>query len=58
MEKKVKFGIVGVGSRGLQAFSTMICKRSDAEIAAKLDAKRIADAEVVLQKDAGVMERL
>ena len=37
MEKKVKFGIVGVGSRGLQAFSTMICKRSDAEIAAFCD---------------------
>ncbi|MBO5790886.1 MAG: Gfo/Idh/MocA family oxidoreductase [Lentisphaeria bacterium] len=37
MEKKVKFGIVGVGSRGLQAFSTMICKRSDAEISAFCD---------------------
>ena len=37
MEKKVKFGIVGVGSRGLQAFSTMICRRSDAEIAAFCD---------------------
>ena len=31
---------------------------SDPEIAAKLDAKRIADAQVVLEKDAGVMEKL
>ena len=31
---------------------------SDAEIAAKLDAKRIADAKVVLEKDAGVMDKL
>ena len=31
---------------------------SDASLAAKLDAKRIADAQVVLQKDATVMEKL
>ena len=31
---------------------------SDPELAAKLDAKRIADAKVVLEKDAGVMEKL
>ena len=30
----------------------------DADLAAKLDAKRIADAKVVLEKDAGVMEKL
>ena len=31
---------------------------SDAEIAAKLDAKRVADAKTVLEKDAGVMDKL
>ena len=30
----------------------------DAELAAKLDAKRKTDAEAVLAKDAGIMERL
>ena len=37
MEKKVQFGIVGVGSRGLNAFSAMICKRDDAQVAAFCD---------------------
>ena len=37
MEKKVKFGVVGVGSRGLHAFSKMICDRTDAEVAAFCD---------------------
>ena len=37
MEKKVRFGVVGVGSRGLHAFSTMICQRNDAEVAAFCD---------------------
>ena len=31
---------------------------SDADIAAKLDAKRVSDAKIVLEKDAGVMEKL
>ena len=41
MEKKVKFGVVGVGSRGLHAFSTMICQRTDAEVAAFCDTNAI-----------------
>ena len=41
MEKKVKFGVVGVGSRGLGAFSTMICQRTDAEVAAFCDTNEI-----------------
>ena len=41
MEKKVKFGVVGVGSRGLSAFSTMICQRTDAEVAAFCDTNEI-----------------
>ena len=41
MSEKVKFGIVGAGSRGLNAFGTMICERSDAEVAAICDTNRI-----------------
>ena len=41
MEKKVKFGVVGVGSRGLNAFSKMICDRSDAEVVAFCDTNAI-----------------
>ena len=41
MEKKVKFGVVGVGSRGLHAFSKMICDRTDAEVAAFCDTNAI-----------------
>ena len=44
---------------GLDALlAAQILAVSDPEIAAKLDAKRIADAKAVLAKDAGVMERL
>ena len=44
---------------GLDALlAAQILAVSDADIAAKLDAKRIADAKVVLEKDAGVMEKL
>lgn len=41
MEKKVQFGVVGVGSRGLSAFSTMICSRKDAVVAAMCDTNPI-----------------
>ena len=41
MNKKVRFGIVGVGSRGLGAFGEMIVDRSDAEIVAMCDTNRI-----------------
>ena len=44
---------------GLDALlAAQILSVSDPEIAAKLDAKRIADAKVVLEKDAGVMDKL
>ena len=44
---------------GLDALlAAQILAVSDAEIAAKLDAKRIADAKIVLEKDAGVMDKL
>lgn len=46
------------GGANAALLAAQILAVSDAEIAAKLDAKRVADAEVVLQKDAGVMERL
>ena len=48
--------INGGGNAALLA--AQILAVEDEELAKKLDAKRIADAEVVLQKDAGVMERL
>ena len=41
MSEKVKFGIVGVGSRGLHAFGRMITARSDAEVTAMCDTNRI-----------------
>ncbi len=41
MSEKVRFGIVGVGSRGLHAFGRMICDRQDAEVAAMCDTNRI-----------------
>ena len=41
MSEKVRFGIVGVGSRGLHAFGRMICDRKDAEVAAMCDTNRI-----------------
>ena len=46
------------GGANAALLAAQILAVSDAEIAAKLDAKRIADAKVVLEKDAGVMERL
>ena len=46
------------GGANAALLAAQILAVSDAEIAAKLDAKRIADARIVLEKDAGVMERL
>ena len=46
------------GGANAALLAAQILSVSDAEIAAKLDAKRIADAKIVLEKDAGVMEKL
>ena len=46
------------GGANAALLAAQILAVSDGEIAAKLDAKRIADAKVVLEKDAGVMEKL
>ena len=46
------------GGANAALLAAQILAVSDAEIAAKLDAKRIADAKVVLEKDAGVMDKL
>ena len=46
------------GAKNAAVLAAQILAVSDAEIAAKLDAKRIADAKVVLEKDAGVMDKL
>ena len=46
------------GGANAALLAAQILSVSDPEIAAKLDAKRIADAQVVLEKDAGVMEKL
>ena len=46
------------GGANAALLAAQILAVSDAQIAAKLDAKRIADAKVVLEKDAGIMEKL
>ena len=46
------------GGANAALLAAQILAVSDACLAAKLDAKRIADAKAVLQKDASVMERL
>ena len=46
------------GGANAALLAAQILAVSDEEIAARLDAKRIADAKVVLEKDAGVMDRL
>lgn len=48
--------INGGGNAALLA--AQILAVEDRELAAKLDAKRISDAKAVLEKDAGIMERL
>ena len=46
------------GGANAALLAAQILAVSDAEIAAKLDAKRVADAKIVLEKDAGVMDKL
>ena len=46
------------GGANAALLAAQILAVSDAELAAKLDEKRRNDANVVLQKDAGVMDRL
>lgn len=46
------------GGANAALLAAQILAVSDEEIAAKLDAKRVNDAKAVLEKDAGVMDRL
>lgn len=46
------------GGANAALLAAQILAVSDAELAKKLDQKRITDAEAVLQKDAGIMDRL
>ncbi len=39
--KKLKFGIVGAGSRGIMAFGKLICERTDAEVTALCDPNKV-----------------
>ena len=46
------------GGANAALLAAQILAVSDEELAKKLDAKRVTDAEAVLQKDAGIMDRL
>ena len=46
------------GGANAALLAAQILAVADEELAKKLDQKRITDAEVVLQKDAGIMDRL
>ena len=46
------------GGANAALLAAQILAVSDEELAAKLDAKRVSDAQAVLEKDAGVMDRL
>ena len=46
------------GGANAALLAAQILAVEDADLAAKLDAKRRADAEAVLQKDAGIIERI
>ena len=46
------------GGANAALLAAQILAVSDDELAKKLDAKRVTDAEAVLQKDAGIMDRL
>ena len=46
------------GGANAALLAAQILAVSDEQLAAKLDQKRITDAEAVLQKDAGIMDRL
>ena len=46
------------GGANAALLAAQILAVTDAELASKLDAKRVSDAQAVLQKDASVMDRL
>ena len=46
------------GGANAALLAAQILAVSDSDLAAKLDAKRISDAQAVLAKDAGILERL
>ena len=46
------------GGANAALLAAQILAVADEELAKKLDAKRVTDAEAVLQKDAGIMDRL
>ena len=46
------------GGANAALLAAQILAVEDAELAARLDAKRAADAAAVLEKDAGVLERI
>jgi 5-(carboxyamino)imidazole ribonucleotide mutase len=46
------------GGANAALLAAQILAVEDAELAAQLDAKRAADAAAVLEKDAGVLERI
>lgn len=46
------------GGANAALLAAQILAVSDSELAAKLDAKRVSDAQAVLAKDAGILERL
>lgn len=46
------------GGANAALLAAQILAVSDSELAAKLDAKRVSDAQAVLIKDAGILERL
>ena len=46
------------GGANAALLAAQILAVSDGELAAKLDAKRVSDAKIVLEKDASIMERL
>ena len=59
MPSGIPVATVAVGGGANAALlAAQILAVEDAALAAKLDAKRAADAEAVLRKDAGIAERL
>ena len=59
MPKGIPVATVAVnGGANAALLAAQILAVEDAELAAKLDAKRRADAEAVLAKDVGIAERL
>ena len=59
MPTGIPVATVAVGGGGNAALlAAQILAVEDKELAAKLDAKREKDAKAVLEKDAGILERL